>query len=122
MIIDIMVPQISLDAWQIKHLENLLKKGSLVVMKNNMPLVLYRRPISESDLGLEETVCTLTSNFVIEQLLVTGGDLPPSFREQLVYTISEFPDILSKKSKERFLELIDDLEYKLNVDSDMDDF
>ena len=122
MIIDIMVPQISLDAWQIKHLENLLKKGSLVVMKNNMPLVLYRRPINESDLGLEETVCTLTSNFVIEQLLVTGGDLPPSFREQLVYTISEFPDILSKKSKERFLELIDDLEYKLNVDSDMDDF
>ncbi len=117
-----MVPQISLDAWQITHLENLLKKGSLVVMKNNMPLVLYRRQINESDLGLEELVCTLTPNFVIEQLMITGGDFPPSFREQLVYTISEFPDILSKKSKERFLELIDDLEYKLNVDSDMGDF
>ena len=38
-----MVKQISLDAWQIQHLTDLLKKGSEIVGKTNKPIVLYRQ-------------------------------------------------------------------------------
>ena len=35
-----MVKQISLDAWQIQHLADLLEKGSKIVEKTNRPIVL----------------------------------------------------------------------------------
>ena len=44
-----MVKQISLDAWQIQHLEDLLEKGSNIVAKTNRPIVLYRQTLEEED-------------------------------------------------------------------------
>jgi len=68
-----MVKQISLDAWQIQHLTDLLKQGSLVVAKTNTPIVLYRQTIEEEENSYEEIVCTLASQHVIEQLVTSGG-------------------------------------------------
>jgi len=105
-----LVKQISLDSWQIHHLSELLKKGSLVVSKTNSPIVLYRQTLEEEDSSYEEIVCTLTKDYVIEQLVTSGGVIPPSFQQQLVFTIDEFPDRLLRKSRDLFLQTVNLLE------------
>jgi len=108
-----MVKQISLDAWQIQQLSELLEKGSSIVAKTNKPIVLYRQTLEEEDESYEEIVCTLTRGYVIEQMVTSGGILVPSFHQQFVFTIKEYPQELLRKSKDRFLEMIDFLEDQL---------
>jgi len=108
-----MVKQISLDAWQIQHLTELLEKGSDIVTKTNKPIVLYRQTLEEEDDSYEEIVCTLTKGYVIEQMVTSGGVLVPSFHQQFVFTIEEYSQELLRKSKDRFLEMIDFLEKQL---------
>jgi len=108
-----MVKQISLDAWQIQHLSDLLEKGSNIVAKTNRPIVLYRQTLEEEEESYEEIVCTLTKGYVIEQMVTSGGILVPSFQQQFVFTIAEYPQELSRKSQDRFLEMIDFLEEQL---------
>ena len=108
-----MVKQISLDAWQIQHLSELLEKGSSIVAKTNKPIVLYRQTLEEEDESYEEIVCTLTKEYVIEQMVTSGGVLVPSFHQQFVFTIAEYPQELLRKSQDRFLEMIDFLEEQL---------
>jgi len=109
-----MVKQISLDAWQIQHLVDLLKKGSDIVAKTNKPIVLYRQTLEEEEDSYEEIVCTITKDYVIEQLVTSGGVIVPSFHQQFVFTIEEFPQELLRKSRDRFLQVIDFLEEQLN--------
>ena len=108
-----MVKQISLDAWQIQQLTELLKKGSDIVEKTNKPIVLFRQTLEEEDESYEEIVCTLTKGFVIEQMVTSGGILVPSFQQQFVFSIEEYPQELLRKSKDRFLEMIDFLAEQL---------
>ncbi len=108
-----MVKQISLDAWQIQHLSELLEKGSNIVAKTNKPIVLYRQTLEEEDDSYEEIVCTLTKGHVIEQMVTSGGVLVPSFHQQFVFSIQEYPQELLRKSQDRFLEMIDFLEEQL---------
>jgi hypothetical protein len=105
-----MVKQISLDSWQTQHLTELLRKGSEIVIRTNRPIVLYRQTLEEEDDSYEEIVCTLTKGYVIEQLVTSGGMLVPSFHQQAVFTIDEFPPELLRKSRDRFLQIIDFLE------------
>jgi len=108
-----MVKQISLDAWSLQHLTDLLKKGSRMVAKTNMPIILYRQTIEEENNSYEEIVCTLTNDYVIEQLIISGGMVVPTINQQLVYKLDEFPDRLLKKSKDLFSETVELLEKKL---------
>ena len=105
-----MVKQISLDGWQIQQLTDLLRKGSEIVAKTNLPIVLYRQTLEEEDDSYEEIVCTLTKDYVIEQLVTSGGVIVPSFHQQFVFTIKEFPQELLRKSRDRFTQIIDLLE------------
>jgi hypothetical protein len=109
-----MVKQISLDAWQMQHLGDLLKKAAAVVTKTGMPIILYRQTLEEEESSYEEIVCTVTDNHVIEQLVISGGVLPPTFRQQMVYTLEDFPQRLIRKSKDLFLQTIELLEDQLN--------
>ncbi len=108
-----MVKQISLDAWQIQYLTGLLRKGSEIVDKTNTPTVLYRHTIEEDENSYEEIVCTLSSNYVIEQLVTSGGPVVPNFNQQFVFTIEDYPGRLMKKSKELFLQVVSLLENQL---------
>ena len=108
-----MVKQISLDAWQVEHLTELLQQAALIVSKTNTPIVLYRQTLEEDEGSYEEIVCTLTKDHVIEQLVTSGGVFPPSFHEQFAYTIKEFPERLIKKSRDRFLQIVSLLENEL---------
>ena len=106
----VMVKQISLDGWQIQQLTDLLRKGSEIVAKTNLPIILYRQTLEEEDDSYEEIVCTLTKDYVIEQLVTSGGVIVPSFHQQFVFTIEEFPQELLRKSRDRFMQTIDLLE------------
>jgi len=108
-----MVKQISLDAWSLQHLTDLLKKGSRIVAKTNMPIVLYRQTIEEEGGSHEEIVCTLTNDYVIEQLIISGGVIVPTINQQTVFRLDEFPERLLRKSKDLFLETVELLEKKL---------
>ena len=108
-----MVKQISLDAWQIQQLTELLKKGSDIVAKTNKPIVLFRQTLEEEEESYEEIVCTLTKEYVIEQMVTSGGILVPSFQQQFVFTIEEYPQELLRKSKDRFLQIVDFLSEQL---------
>jgi len=108
-----MVKQISLDAWSLQHLTDLLKKGSRIVAKTNMPIVLYRQTIEEEGGSHEEIVCTLTNDYVIEQLIISGGMIVPTINQQTVFRLDEFPERLLRKSKDLFLETVELLEKKL---------
>jgi hypothetical protein len=107
------VKQISLDAWQIQHLSDLLEKGSNIVARTDKPIVLYRQTLEEEEGAYEEIVCTLTKGYVIEQMVTSGGMLVPSFHQQFVFTIEEYPQELLRKSKDRFLEIVDFLDEQL---------
>ena len=108
-----MVKQISLDAWSIQHLTDLLKEGSRVVAKTTTPIVLYRQTMEEEEDSYEEIVCTLTSDYIVEQLIISGGMVVPAIRQQLVFRLDEFPDRLLRKSKDLFAETVELLEKKL---------
>jgi hypothetical protein len=108
-----MVKQISLDAWQIQQLTELLKNGSDIVAKTNKPIVLFRQTLEEEEESYEEIVCTLTKGYVIEQMVTSGGILVPSFQQQFVFTIEEYPQELLRKSKDRFLEMVNFLSEQL---------
>ena len=108
-----MVKQISLDTWQIQHLEDLLKKAAGIVTRTGIPIILYRQTLEEEEGSYEEIICTVTDKHVIEQLVISGGILPTTFRQQMVYTLDEFPQRLIRKSKDLFLLTIEMLEDQL---------
>lgn len=108
-----MVKQISLDSWQVQRLAELLQKGSGVVKQTKEPIILYRQTLEEDDGSYEEIVCTLTDGYVIEQLVTSGGVMPPTFHEQWVFAIEEYPARLIRKSRDRFSEIVAFLENKL---------
>ena len=108
----IMVKQISLDAWSLQNLTDLLKKGSRIVAKTNMPIVLYRQTIEEEGGSHEEIVCTLTNDYVIEQLIISGGVIVPTINQQTVFRLDEFPERLLRKSKDLFSQTVELLEKK----------
>ena len=110
-----MVKQISLDSWQIHHMRELLEKGSEIVAKTNKPIILYRQTLEEEEDSYEEIVCSLTKDYVIEQLVVSGGIIVPSFNQQIVYTLDEFPERLLRKSRDLFSETVDLLENQLEL-------
>ena len=105
-----MPKQITLDGWLLSHFQVLLTRGSAHVARTKIPLVLYRATMEEEDESYQETVCTLTEGHVIVQVVTSGGSIPPSFQQQLVFTIEEFPGWLVKKSRDLLLTCVDLLE------------
>ncbi|MFI5416976.1 MAG: hypothetical protein ACHQW9_02865, partial [Nitrososphaerales archaeon] len=76
--------------------------------------ILYRQMLEEEEDAYEEIVCSLTEKYVVEQLVISGGVLPPTFRQQFIFTIDEFPQRLLRKSKDLFLQTIELLESQIN--------
>ena len=108
-----MAKQITLDGWLLYHFAELLKKGSLYVAKTKTPIVLYRNTMEEEGESYQETVCTLTDWYVIVQVITSGGGIVPSFQQQLVFPIDQFPEWLMQKSRDLLLQCVDFLEDQL---------
>src|SRR5215831_8468990 len=105
-----MPKQITLDGWLISHFTVLLKKGSSLVGKTKIPIILYRNTLEEEGESYQETVCSITEGYVLVQVITSGGVVVPSFQQQFVFTLEEFPDWLMRKSRDLFLQSVDLLE------------
>ncbi len=105
-----MPKQITLDGWLLSHFETLLKKASAHVARTKTPIVLYRNVLEEEEDSYQETLCTLTDGYAIVQVVTSGGGIVPSFQQQLVFTIDEFPTWLMRKSRDLLLQCVDLLE------------
>ena len=105
-----MVKQISLDAWSVDRMHELLKKGTNIITQTNLPIVLYRETLEENDGTYEELICTLTHGHVVEQVVISGGMVVAIIKEQMVFSIDEFPDRLLRKSKDLFSQVVEMLE------------
>ena len=105
-----MPKQITLDGWLLSHFEVLLKKGSAHVTRTKTPIILYRNTVEEELESYQETVRTLTEGYIIIQVITSGGGIVPSFQQQLVFTVDEFPKWLMKKSRDLVLHCVDFLE------------
>lgn len=105
-----MPKQITLDGWLLTHFQVLLKRGSAHVARTKTPIVLYRTTMEEEGESYQETVCTLTEDHVIVQLVTSGGNIPPSFQQQIVFSLEDFPSWLVKKSRDLLLSCVDLLE------------
>lgn len=104
-----MVRQMNLDGWQTSRMAELLRRQS-EGMGRGESRELYRWVLEEDDQCYRETVCTLVRDHVIEQMVVSGGPLPPRFDRQSVYSIEEYPKTLLARSRTRFRELASKLE------------
>ncbi len=109
-----MTKQVSFDTYAVRHLHDLLERGSSAVEKTDTPIVLYRQILEEETGSFEEVVCTLTHGHVVEQRIVSGGPVPPNFHSQHVFEISEYPVRLYEKSRERFANVVEMLEKELD--------
>jgi len=105
-----MVKQISLDTWSVIRLQDLLKKATNIITQTNIPIVLYRETLEEKDDVYEEIVCTLNQDHVVEQVIISGGMVVPDIKQQIVFSLDEFPDRLLHKSKDLFGQVIEQLE------------
>ena len=47
-----MVKQISLDTWSTDRLNELLKKGTNIVTQTNLPIVVYRETLEETEFNM----------------------------------------------------------------------
>ena len=109
-----MEKQTSLDMWHTEYLTGLLRRK--IQETGGRPAELYRQTIEESDDCYKEVVCTITLKHIIEQMVVSGGPIPPSFVHQDAYPIDEYPSILLRKSPGRFLDLMVRLERDCSPD------
>ena len=105
-----MVKQISLDTWSTDRLGELLKKGTNIITQTNLPIVLYRETLEEKEGSFEELICTLTQDHVVEQVVTSGGMVIPSIKQQMVFSIDEFPERLLRKSRDHFSQVVELLE------------
>ncbi len=108
-----MTKQVNLDSCQIEHMADLLRQGSESVNRTNVPMVLYRIVMDKSNDACEETICTLTREYVIEQSVTYGGPIPMSIVEQTVFSISEYPAVLISKSTELFDRILSQIKDEL---------
>lgn len=102
--------QIDLDQWQSQYIADLLQRGSNNVARTGRPMEVLRKVIEEDDGCYEVLIWTLVPGYVIEQMIASGGPLPPVLVYQTVYNIDDYPDVLLKKNKERFSEVTSALE------------
>ena len=91
-------------------MQDLLEKTTNIISQTNVPVVLYRETLEEKDDAYEEIVCTLGQEHVIEQVIISGGMVVPEIKQQIVFTIDEFPNRLLNKSKDLFAEVVEQLE------------
>lgn len=106
--------QITLDEVIIKKFEEKLEKVLVISNKNNHPIVLYRRTIEENEVSIEEEIASVSEKYVVVQIFTHGGYLPVLFREQHIFTPSEFPYWIVKRSKSMVLHCLENIDEFIN--------
>ncbi len=102
--------QITLDDWLIERFRYKLSKASIIASKISRPIILYRNTIEEAGYAAEEEVATVNERYIVVQVFTYGGFIPPSFQQQYVFTLDEFPVWIMKRSRDLLLQCIDNVD------------
>ena len=102
--------QVTLDEWLVERLRDKLVKSSLLAGRLPHPILLYRRTIEESEHSAEEEIATMCKDFIIVQIIVYGGFIPPSFHRQYVLTPDKFACWIMRRSRELVMQCLENIE------------
>jgi hypothetical protein len=105
--------QVIVEDWLIDILVDKLRKASTILSRKEIPFILYRNIIEESDTCVQEEVATLADKYVVVQVFSYGGFIPSSFQRQHVYTVDRFTRIILKKNSALFFECLESLKTAL---------
>ncbi len=56
---------------------------------------------------------TINENYVLVQVLTHGGFIPPSFQQQYVFNLDDFAQWIIKRSRDLYLQCIDNIDEQL---------
>jgi hypothetical protein len=99
--------------WLMDILMDKLRKASTIVSQKDIPFILYRNIIEESDMCVQEEVATLVEKYVVIQIFSYGGFIPSSFQRQHVFTIDRFTRLILRKNSALFFECLESLKTAL---------
>jgi hypothetical protein len=102
--------QVTLDEWLVERLQDKLVKTSLLSGRLNHPILLYRKTLEESEQSAEEEIATVCKDFIIVQVIVYGGFVPPSFYQQYIFTPEKFASWVMHRSRELVMQCLENIE------------
>jgi hypothetical protein len=102
--------QVTLDQWLVERLRDKLVKTSLLARKLSRPILLYRKTMEESEQSAEEEVAMINKDFIVVQVIIYGGFIPPSFLQQHIFTPYEFASWIMRRSRELVMQCLENME------------
>jgi hypothetical protein len=102
--------QVTLDQWLVERLRDKLAKTTLLAGRLRHPILLYRKTIEESEQSAEEEIATVCKDFIIVQVIVYGGFVPPSFHQQYIFTPDKFASWVMHRSRELVMQCLENIE------------
>ncbi len=102
--------QVTLDQWLVERLQDKLTMTSLLAGRLRHPILLYRKIMEESEHSAEEEIATVCKDFVIVQVIVYGGFIPPSFQQQYIFTPNKFASWVMHRSRELVMQCLENIE------------
>ena len=101
--------QVIVEDWLMDILIDKLRKASTIVSRKDIPFILYRNIIEESDTCVQEEVATLVEKYVVIQVFSYGGFIPSNFQRQHVFTIDKFTRLILRKNSDLFFQCLESL-------------
>ncbi len=102
--------QVTLDDWMIERLRDKLGKAAANANRRGKPVLLYRNIIEENESAAEEEVATVSEKNAIVQVFTYGGFIPPTFQQQHIFRLDEFPMWVMKRGRNLLLQCLENLE------------
>jgi hypothetical protein len=105
--------QVIVEDWLMDILIDKLRKASTIIGRKDIPFILYRNIIDESDTCVQEEVATLVEKYVVIQVFSYGGFIPSNFQSQHVFTIDRFTRLILRKNSALFFQCLESLKTAL---------
>jgi hypothetical protein len=105
--------QVIVEDWLMDILIDKLRKASTIVSRKDIPFILYRNIIEESDMCVQEEVATLLEKYVVVQVFSYGGFIPSNFQRQHVFTIDKFTRLILSKNSALFFQCLENIKTAL---------
>ena len=97
--------------WLGERFKDKLQMASRLSSHTHKPKLLYRKSMEESENAIEEEICYISGNHIVQVIYAYGGFIPSNFKNIEVVTIDKFIKwILQRKKKELLLQCIEELE------------
>jgi hypothetical protein len=66
--------------------------------------------MEESEQSAEEEIATICKDFIIVQVIVYGGFIPPTFHQQYIFTPDKFASWVMHRSRELVMQCLENIE------------